>query len=127
MANIFESLLDGVSDLGDWIEGGVTSVVEDFGWKDVAGLGKNAFNGVFKVQESQKAANANTMRASGLNSASGTVGTQGNAVDPRKADYGLANFAPDASAIEAHWHGLLTKLVGPKETMVDSYKFKTKR
>jgi hypothetical protein len=113
---IFDSILDDVVDLGDWI-GTAAGEVADFA-SDNGNLLQKGFSGLQYVLDDQDQRTKSAMKQSGFSTQSGTTGTQGNAVDPRKADYGLANYAPDAAAIEAKWHALLTKFVNPQQTAV---------
>lgn len=115
--SIFDSLVSSVVDLGDWVAGGAEDIL-DFADSDLGKYAMKGFNGLSKIMDSQNDRQASRLKYSNMSTEKGTRGVEGNEVDPRKADYGLANFAPDPAEIEARWHAILTKLVSPKDTMV---------
>jgi len=118
---VFDNLMSGATGLLDWT-GGAASDVFDFATSsDGLKSGFAGLQGLIKDQDAEKKARMNSWD----NTQRGTVAsnkgdfTPGN---PRAIPFGLPNYAPDPSSIEAFWNGALRKLVDVKETKVNRSK-----
>lgn len=114
---IFDSIIDGISSLGDWID----KQAKDVSFGDLTSLGKDALRSYSVLdkqgKENANYANNNIMKYAALRDTRNKF----KATDTSQ-DYGLKNYAPDPAALESHWGQVLQKFVDTSETGAVSYK-----
>lgn len=104
--SVFDSILDGISSLGDWIGNNTDSL------GGIAKMGARAFGVLDKEgQEKGKQAQGELMRYAALR------GTK-NRFKPGEAEYGVKNYAPNPAELEAYWGNVLQKFIDTSATGV---------
>lgn len=108
---VFDSFMNGAESLFDWTDSNGTDI---FSFDNIVGAGAKAIGTLSEGQDAETKQRMNSWDATQR----GTVPTGKGDFTPGKANYGLANYAPDPNAIEAFWNARLRNLVDVKDTKV---------